>query len=111
MTKTEEVNLKLAEARQRLFAAGRTYYKHYKGGTYKIDISSLYLDAGTGEAAILYERVAGPDYDEVAEYGVKYGRVVSEFFDAVWVPIDGGVKSVNRFVPVRKMEQTLYVPD
>lgn len=56
--------------------SGKTY-KHYKGGVYKI--TGVYFDTVLDEPGLLYERVDGMHFNQLAESGITFGRPISVF--------------------------------
>lgn len=55
---------------------GKTF-QHYKGGVYKI--TGTYFDTALDEPGLLYERVDGMHFNQLAESGVTFGRPISVF--------------------------------
>lgn len=75
MTKTEQANKTLNEARS-ITPVG-FIYKHKKGGVYVVVGHALLTD--NGEAAVLYRRLYGPEFDPVDEASITFARPLSEW--------------------------------
>lgn len=100
--KTEELALGLKAARvkykDRLF-------QHYKGGVYKV--LDAVFDSSADEFALLYERVAGPHFNERNEAGIMFTRTIREF-DMKVLGTDGSPTA--RFYEVEARPATVYEP-
>jgi hypothetical protein len=102
------MNSKTTEAREKIRVAelsihSGSFWKHYKGGVYQIDL--IALDTTNGEACVLYQRVDGPDFDSVKEADIYYSRPFSEWFDTIEVDMDGTTYTLQRFVEVKRVKR------
>lgn len=91
MSKTEEFNEKLKEARLRFQQSA--VWKHYKGGIYQI--VNFSIDTDNTEVRVEYRRVDGPGYDQQVESDIHFSRPSAEWFD--------DVEGQPRFVPVKQV--------
>lgn len=73
----------------RIIAPTGSKWRHKKGGTYQVIGEALHTD--DAQAVILYQRIAGPEYNEAADRFIVFARPVSE-----WTP--------DRFTPYKGKE-------
>lgn len=78
---TQEFNDKIDEWENLRGLRVGTVWQHYKGGVYVID--GFGIDTHHGGFLVRYHRVAGPDYDAVAEARQEFFRPPEEWFEAV----------------------------
>jgi hypothetical protein len=91
-------------AEEEIYRKGR-HWKHYKGGVYCVD--GIAIDTDNGLPRVLYHRVDGPDFNPFVEANIYFVRPLSEWFDTIEVDVDGTTHTLQRFIPVTPMQQTV----
>lgn len=56
-------------------------WKHYKGGIYRIN--DFVVDTDDGSIRVLYNRLAGPNFDIAIDPAITYARPFKEWFEDV----------------------------
>lgn len=103
--KTQILSKKIAEGRD--IVLRHSTYRHYKGGIYRVD--KVVFDTNAEEVAVLYYRIAGPDFNKNAEEGIIFSRPISDFAGMVEVPgRAANYKFIRRFTPVKQVHTTTW---
>lgn len=77
---TAELGNKLDLARSRFPL--HSVHQHYKGGVYEVVGHALNTDDMV-TTTILYRRIAGPEFNAIAETGITYSRPMMEWAEVV----------------------------
>lgn len=97
---TEQMNKELVDAWS--FFASKLYWKHYKGGHYRVAVDKenpFVFSTDNGELMVTYTRIGGPNFNVNEEYEITYARPFREWKDTI--EVDG--EMVPRFVAIKQV--------
>ena len=99
MTKltARELTAKIREAREWLATQGTNYFRHYKGGVYKV--TGFGICCETQVVEFRYYRVGGPGCNPIVEAGNEFHRKWDSWHAPLSLPGPNG-GALLRFTPV-----------